>query len=269
MKPFLAVFLMCLVALVADCPRAMAQPLAVGLSQPPTLTPTAVLLSRDELDAMRSALSRSVFVAEASHTPPAPYQQVPLVYDGAVTAIEADGLAFLTAAGWLTDAETIEMLDGDERIELAVEEMDVRVGLALLRLADGTNSAAFTPLSIGALTPMVAYALLSPQTRYEQLVTVSVLNDVAQDLYWQTTLAAVNGYPIVDVDRNLVAVQCLRVPNDPSRGLAVGWPVINLMLDPPDDLAPARRPDHVLGEEEEVEQHAYGWWSPTWGEGPK
>lgn len=245
-----------LLALVAAAPAHAADPDA--LPRPVTVDDTVpghVLLAASELEGLRERLATAVFRAEASHLPPEPYVQEPLVYDGALVAVRdgAGELAFLTAAAWLTEAERVVLLDprSDTPVAMVIERLDTRFDLALLRLADSSRAEHYAPLELATATPMVTYSLLSPGTPYEQLVTLSVVpgeRDPEADgpLYWPTTLTASNGYPVVDADARLIAVHARRSLHT-NRGLAVGWPLIAEFFAPPDpERAKPRAPDRSL-----------------------
>ena len=218
-----------------------------------TLTPGDTLLFESERKEMQEQLSRSVFRVIAEVLPPEPYEQTAMRYDGAAVAIEHDGLAFITTAAWLVSADRIVLVDDDDELTLEVVLLDVRYDLALLRFASGAQPEAatreFRPLPIADMATVSSYTLLSPQTRYEVLAAAVV---IAQDndeggLYWTTTLAAANGYPLITADGRLIALQARRSASQPSaRGIAVGWPAITDFLHPPEGLANAREPDHVV-----------------------
>lgn len=203
-----------------------------------------ILIQQRDLDALRTRLQRSIFRATASQLPPRRYAQRPLVYDGAIAVVEVDGaIAFLSSASWLTGAERVTLIDGDEAIPLVIERIDHRVDLALLRLEEDTGlTQRFTPLPLARAIPMNAYALLSPQTRYESLAAVAIIERVEipdpevnprlpepgakrkpLSFYWRTSLAAGNGYPIVNHAGHLVALSARRDPVEPAtRGHAIG-----------------------------------------------
>jgi len=213
----------------------------------PELVPGKVLLQQSERDALRERLGHVVFRAEASYLPPEPYEPTAMVYDGAVCAVDFDGPAFLSASAWLVGADSVVLLLGEQRVPLRVESLDTRRDVAVLRV-EGEWPSEVLPTTIASATPMNAYAILSPGTAYEQFTTVAVLPDETElGLYWTTSLAAANGYPLFDADGAVVALQARRHPDEPtSRGQAVGWTVLEAMIHPEEDRAPGREPDHVL-----------------------
>ncbi len=218
-----------------------------------SLMPGDTLLFESERQALQERLSRSVFRVVADVLPPEPYQQLPMRYDGAAVAIDHEGDVFITTAAWLTSANQIFLLDGGDELLLEVVLLDVRYDLALLRLApeveDEVEDRVFQPLSITNVTSVSSYTLLSPQTPYELLAPAVVLAQENEEggLYWTTTLAAANGYPLITAGGRVVALQARRSSSQPKeRGIAVGWPAIADFLHPPEGLAHAREPDHVM-----------------------
>jgi hypothetical protein len=213
--------------------------LKAGEAAPHQLVQGKVLVEQRELEALRDAAKRAVFRAEAAHMPPLPYEQRAMVYDGAVVAIEYEGPAFLSTCSWLLGAERIELLDAEQRVQLELERCDERNDLALLRASTPVED--LRPMTLSQSTPMLSYALLSPQTLYEQLATVSVRAErLSEATMWATSLAAINGYPMFSADLELIALHARR---DGSEGLAIGWPLIASFLEAPEERAPARAPD--------------------------
>src|SRR5690606_18282002 len=89
----------------------------------PRVTSDAIVTSSD-LEALEDRLLGAVYRAEAQHLPPEPYQQTPLIYDGAVVAVEHGGHSFLlTTAAWLVNSTDIVLVtDKDRRIALEITE---------------------------------------------------------------------------------------------------------------------------------------------------
>lgn len=219
---------------------------------------SAEILDASALRTLEARLERAVFRAEASHLPPEPYRQDLLRYDGAVVAVaDASGeTVFLTTAAWLTSAQSIALLAPDldrEPIPLALERLDTRFDLAVLRPASPLPSSAASriePLEIASETAELAWILLSPGTPSQELAQIGLspaaIDDLEAPLYWATTATASNGYAVVDGSARLLAVHTFRSAST-GRGQAVGWPVIAEFLTPPDaERAPARAPDRTL-----------------------
>jgi len=231
------------------------------------VVPGEVLVHQQGREALHARLRDTVFRAEATQPLPDPYVGAPLRYDGAVVAIRVDDEdLFLTSAAWLTGAETIVLHHLDAQWPLVVERVDHRFDLALLRWS--THAPPHVEaITIAKATPMVLYALLSPQTPYEQLATASVSpHAAAGELHWRATIAATNGYPLFNAQAELVAVVVARSTSAPTKeGLAIGWPVIQAFLEPDPDRADARLPDRVHEHRQapvpatSVEA-PYGWW---------
>ena len=221
---------------------------AEAAAEPPvgSYEATAVLLFQEDLEELEDALLHSVFRGEASQLPPEPYVQRVMVYDGALVAVDLDGLAFITSAAWLKNAAQIELLHEGERYPLVLERSDGQNDLALLRPAREWDWDV-TPLQLAQVTPDHCYALLSPETPYQQLVRALILNARGPGS-WTTSITAINGYPLVNAKGELVAIQRARSEEEPEKeGLALGWPQVKDFLDPEEDpdRAKAREPDRI------------------------
>jgi hypothetical protein len=242
--------LLTLFGLCALASSSLADPLPSW--QPQHLPVSGVRPGELDVQSLRDRLRRAVFRVEAQHVPPPPYRPDPLVYDGALIAIEAPPskdlppdappperkILLLSAAAWLAQAQTVTLVAGQDRWPLKIERLDHTLDLALLSAPDGLPPG-LEPVALYDADglPTTTYTLLSPQHPYEQFAVAHILGQApdADRYYVLTDLGATSGYPLLDAQAKLVAIQSRRPAGKPSArsGLAIPLAFIKVFLQPP------------------------------------
>ncbi len=163
--------LFAVLGLCAHTSPAPADPLPAW--QPQHLPVVGVRPGELDVQALRDRLRRAVFRVEAQHIPAPPYRPDPLVYDGALIAVEAPPpkdlppdappperrILLLSAAAWLAQAQTVTLVAGQDRWPLKIERLDHTLDLALLSAPDGL------PPDLEPVTLYDADGLPPPPTR--------------------------------------------------------------------------------------------------------
>lgn len=122
-----------------------------------------------------------------------------------------EATCYLTTADWLTNVASVQIVIDDRPVQAQVVKRDEAQNVAILRtpyqaFVKGRHVAAFD-----APQSPVAYALLEPGKMYESFTQQSFSIDMPH-LYGKTSLLARNGYPLFNVQGEIVGLTVSPIP---------------------------------------------------------
>jgi hypothetical protein len=195
--------------------------------EPPGAPPTVIDVSdlapplyREEIDALARTVERAIVPVRAHFGTGNPLlTPTQLELDGFATLVRrgGEGVALVTASGWLEGAESVSVVTEDGEVPLSVVA-DARYGLALLRGAPGR----LLQRPGLEILPVAAERHVEVLTASSGNVGVTLGPGSDQYGYYQVnSLSVIMGYPLVNRQGQLVGVGSHRYPLDPRLSLSV------------------------------------------------
>lgn len=203
--------------------QAGVEPSADPPGAPPTVidvTDLATPLYREEIDALTRTVERSILPVRARFGANDPLlTRTQLELDGFATLVRGggEGVALVTASGWLEGAESVSIVTEEGEVPLSVVA-DARYGLAQLR---GAPERLLQGPALEIL-PVAAERRVEVLTASSGNVGVTMGPGSDQYGYYQVnSLSVIMGYPLVNRQGQLVGVGSHRYPLDPRLSLSV------------------------------------------------